>query len=138
MLYKLLTLIFVFLLCTVSCDFDQIESRYENYKSAQQENLFSRGWIPNELVSESMTEIYVRSNVDINSCFFSYKLSDTDLNKVKKKLQLINPITPNPRRLKIPKQFEKQIKNLNQYFLLKKDTVYVRIDEKRNHIFGWY
>ena len=68
-----------------SCDFDQVESKYADYSSAKKNNLFQKGWIPYDLAFKSMTDIYQRTNLDLNTCIFSFKLSKTDIEAVKKK-----------------------------------------------------
>ncbi len=65
-------LIFITLLLTVSqsCNFDQIESKYSDFKSADKDGLFEKGWIPSDFIFNSMTNIYQRTNLDLNSCVF--------------------------------------------------------------------
>lgn len=85
-----------------SCDIDQVENNYSNFELAEKDGLFEKGWIPSEIVFTSMTEIYQRTNVDLNTCIFSYNLSKTDLEILKHKIIPIATQFEKPHRIRIP------------------------------------
>ncbi len=70
-----------------SCNYDQIESKYADFKSAKKGGLFEKGWIPSALVLQSMSDIYIQTNIDLNTCIFSYCLSKTDIEGLKNKIR---------------------------------------------------
>lgn len=80
------SVLFFFLVCMfISCN-DQIETKFGSYKKAQESDFFEKGWIPNNLIYESMTNIYLQNNIDLNSAFFSYNLSSLDIDNLKTKI----------------------------------------------------
>ena len=124
-----------------SCSFDQVESKYDDYVSAKQDGLFDKGWIPTTITYESMTNIYQKTNIDINTCIFSFNLSLTDIAKLTDKLLLTQiPFEKLP-GINTPKWWEKGVKSSNHYLLLEnktKDSIYIAIDKHDNKIFGWF
>ena len=122
-----------------SCLTNQVESKYSNFDSAQKEMLFGRGWIPSELVYESMEDIYQRTNVEKNTCIFSFNLSKKDLKLVLKKAESTSIKIDMPTGITRPIWWTKSISGLDQKFLVDQDNivVYLAIDEKENRIYGW-
>jgi hypothetical protein len=121
----------------ISC-LEQVESKYDNYQEATNDNLETRGWIPKEIILPSMTEIYLRTNIDINTCVFSYKLSSEDLKKVKDKLTSTNYEFIEPRGIKIPSWWLKGVYGLKVKAILEEDDwIYIAVNERQNQIYGW-
>ena len=54
----------------VSCD--QITTKYSTYQKANEAKLFDKGWIPNEIINPHIKEIFLKTNLDLNSCIFSF------------------------------------------------------------------
>ena len=135
-------LIFITILLTISqsCNFDQVETKYSDFKSADKGGLFEKGWIPSELVFNSMTNIYQRTNLDLNSCVFNYDLTQTDLEKLKEKVKPSAIKFEKLHRMKISSDWIKLVNELNHYYFIqpnKNDTVYLAIDKNNNRIYGW-
>jgi hypothetical protein len=132
-------LLFIFVGIFCSCDFDQVEYTFEDYTSANNSGLFDTKWIPEEVISENMSEIYLRTNLDLNICFFSFQTSNEKIDSVLKLLGSTKKILIKPRRLRVSKKFLKQTDELD-FFLLNqvdlRDTVYVAIDKPHKMILG--
>ena len=101
--------------------------------------LFEKGWIPKDLAFQSMTEIYQRTNVDLNTCVFSYNLSETDINSVLGKVEPTNRIVEMPRRIDRPTWWTTAVNKLdhNVFVNADKDSVFVAVDRKENKLYGW-
>ncbi len=135
-------LIFITLLLTVSqsCNFDQIESKYSDFKSADKDGLFEKGWIPSDFIFNSMTNIYQRTNLDLNSCVFNYDLSKSDMETLKQKIKPSSQKIEKNHGVKISSDWIELVNELNHYYFVspsKNDTVYLAIDENNNRIYGW-
>ena len=121
-----------------SCD--QVESKYSDYQEAKKDELFEKDWIPHKLTFASMTNIYQRTNIDLNTCFFQFNLSSTDIEKVKTSIQPTTIKFEQPRRINLSNKLKDQINKLDHYIIVNEtssDTVFVAIDEKENLIYGW-
>ena len=141
MLCSRIVLIIVFIFCFSSCG-KEIENKYNNYESAKSERLFEKGWISGDLVFKSMTDIYQRTDLDINSCIFSFKLSKEDVAIVKDKA-IKTGTSINIKQLpqiKIPQFWKEKVLKAN-YCVIRdsknKDSVFVVIDTLQNRIYGW-
>lgn len=124
-----------------SCDLDQIENKYKDYNSAKMEGFFDKGWIPSEIIFTSMTDIYQRTNIDLNTCVFSYNLLGADIEKLVSKIQPIQTTYKKPSRIYVPNWWKNKVTTLKHYFIFDnkiQDTIYIAIDEQNNKIFGWY
>ena len=62
---------------------DQTETEYSNYEIANKNKFFDNGWIPKNMIYQSMTNIYLQNNIDLNSAIFSYNLSSPDIDSRK-------------------------------------------------------
>lgn len=137
---KLIISLSVFLIMMlISCNLDQVESKYSDFKSADEKGLFEKGWIPKELVVESMTEIYLLTDLDRNTCVFTYLTTENDLERIK---AIILPIESKEKIKYVPqsKQWIESIEKLKQNFIItndKSDTVFIGIDDSINRVFGW-
>jgi hypothetical protein len=143
MKYKLTFIIIIIFTLTnlfQSCGLDLIESKYPDYYTAKNDGLINKGWIPDKIIFESMTNIYQKTDVDLNTCVFSYSLSKADLEMVINNIQLRqvqNKILP---RINPPKWWIKKVTSLNHYYFVNDnnhDTIYIAIDKLDNKIFGW-
>ena len=139
---NIISLIFLAVLLTISqsCNYDQVENKYSDFKSADKNKLFEKGWIPDDLVFNSMTNIYQRTNLDLNSCVFNYDLAQTDLEKIKEKVKPSVIKFEKLHRMKISTDWIKSVNELNHYYFIRPnnyDTVYLAIDENNNKIYGW-
>ena len=135
-------LIFITILLTVSqsCNFDQVESKYSDFKSADKDRLFEKGWIPSDFIFNSMTNIYHRTNLDLNSCVFNYDLSKSDMETLKQKIKPSSQKIEKNHGVKISSDWIELVNELNHYYFVspsKNDTVYLAIDENNNRIYGW-
>ncbi len=123
-----------------SCDIDQVVSKYADYNSANKNDLFQKGWIPYDLAFKSMTDIYQRTNLDLNNCIFSFKLSKTDIEAVKQKAVPTKAYIKKPIRIKFPYRWIETVNSLNQFIFIsenKSDSVYLAIDEQNGIVYGW-
>jgi len=123
---------------TASCNLDQVESKYADYEEATKDGFFVKGWIPENIIRESMTEIYVRNNLDLNTCIFSFKLSQTDLDSIKINLVKTETEFKMPRRIKTPKWWFESASVFNErFYTIDTDTVFIAIDLETCIIYGW-
>jgi len=123
-----------------SCESDQIHDNYSDFSQADKNGLFDKGWIPPELVFNSMTDIYQRTNIDLNTCIFNYNLSKKDLIELKEKVKPISTKFNKLHRVQTSEDWIKSVNELDHYFIVKvekSDTVFIAIDETNNKIYGW-
>ena len=123
----------------ISCNYDLVENKFSDFKSAKEKGLFEKGWIPKEFVFESMTEIYLLSNLDNNTCIFTFHTTENDLDRVK---EIILPIESTETMKNVPqsKQWIESVEKLKHNFIVtndKSDTVFIAIDYNNNKVFGW-
>jgi hypothetical protein len=130
-------LFFSLLITLQSCNPDQTVKTYASYDLAKKDNLFEKGWIPAALEYPSMTSIYVKTDLDHNTCVFYYKVSEKDLKALKYKLK---PLPKNKTDLmKSDLSAYSNKNNLNFYFFTNdriKDTVFMAINEDEHLIYG--
>ena len=101
---------------------------------AKENKFFEKGWIPNNLVYESMTNIYLKNNLDLNSAYFSYNLSSFDLDNFKTKIHKME----NPERIDFPNELSENMNKSEIFYTIENtDTTYISIDNKNKKIFGW-
>jgi len=137
---RLIILLSTFLITMlISCNLDQVESKYSNFKSADEKGFFEKGWIPKELVVESMTEIYLLTDLDRNSCVFTYLTTENDLERIK---TIILPLEAKETMKYVPQSehWIESIEKLKQNYIVtndKSDTVFIAIDDNINRVFGW-
>lgn len=123
-----------------SCTLDQVESKYEDYESARNAGLFNKMWIPKDFISESMENIYLRSNLDMNTCIFSYSLSQQDIEKLHASFQASSIEYVPPKGIKIPQWWSDIVANQDSIITFSSDlssTIYLAIDRDTKTIFGW-
>jgi len=125
------------ILAQTSCD--QAVSRFPDYSSARKAGIFNQGWIPENLTSNSMTNIYQKTNLDLNSCVFSYSLSEPDLIRTLAIAQQTNQ-KEIPRGINIPNWWVNKVATLYHYSIFDSkthDSIYIAIDKQDFKIYGW-
>ena len=129
----------ILLIIFQSCNLDQVESEFPDFKTADKDGLFDKGWIPSALVFNSMTNIYQRTNIDLNSCVFNYNLTKTDLEKLKLEVQPSSVRFNKLHGVKTSTDWIKSANQFNHYYICSSqtDTVYIAIDENNSKIYGW-
>jgi hypothetical protein len=128
--YRVVLLIFLTLVLTLiqSCDFDQVVNKYSDFNSANIDKIFEKGWIPAELAFESMTNIYQKTNLDLNTCVFSFNLSNADIETLKQNILPTKITFEKPRIVNIPSKWSIAVGKLNHYTYTtsdKSDSVYL-------------
>ncbi|MFC0878871.1 hypothetical protein ACE01N_19905 [Saccharicrinis sp. FJH2] len=122
-----------------SCDTNQIEYKFEDYLSAKESGIFDTRWIPSDLINKDMTEIYLRTNLDLNNCFFSFYTTDEQIDSIDKMMTPIWTKLNKPVGLKISKSLIDQSNDLD-FFLIKQidqsDSVFIAIDREDSRVFG--
>jgi len=131
-----ISIILLFLLFACS---DQIETSYKSFQIASKNSFFQKGWIPKNLVAESMQNIYLKNNIDTNSAIFYFYVSEMDRKKLENKLQISKKKDVQIRSLKIPSWWKKKIKNLPKYVFDDENNfqVHIAINKNTNEILGW-
>jgi hypothetical protein len=123
-----------------SCNMDQVESKYENYESAKNSGLFNKMWIPQELISESMVNIYLRTNLDMNTCIFSYSVSQQDIENLDASFQASPIEYIPPRGIKIPQWWSDIVANQDSIITFSSGlsyTFHFVIDRNTKTVSGW-
>jgi hypothetical protein len=128
----------IFIQIIISCN-DQLENKYENYQDANANNYFEKGWIPDPFIYTSMTDIYQRGNMDINSCIFSYNLSEIDFNDISSKVQNYDQLVNEISGIDSPKSWSEGYERSAKYFYLQEtDTIHIALDNRNLKVFGCY
>ena len=123
-----------------SCSLDQVVSKYDDYESARNAGLFNKMWIPKELISESMSNIYLRTNLDMNTCIFSYSVSHQELERLDASCKSILFEYLPPKGIKIPKWCSDIVLNQDSVIRLSTDLSYttqIVIDRNTSTVYGW-
>ena len=128
----------IVIICAFAFACDRVETKYKDYKTANEKGYFQKGWIPKSIVYKSMTNIYVQNDLDINTTFFVFNLSESDFTNLETKIYPTKKKYKNPHRIKVQHDWIKKINKSQIYFVLsEKDTVYLAFDKKNNQVFGW-
>ena len=126
------------IICTWSttCNYDIIESKFTNYDEAMDENYFDKGWIPKELANNEMKKIYVKNDLDKNTCIFSYHLPSTELEKLEEKLIRLEQNYTERMNINNSKWFERVLLNLPKY---RSDDFKhgIAINKEKKIVYGW-
>ncbi len=124
----------------ISCDIDQVENQYSDYEFANKGGLFEKGWIPKQIIYKSMTDIYLKDNLDLNTFVFSYSASESDLDSIKSQLKRKQIDFKNPDRLSLPNWWTNKAKNM-KFDLLQQtnrtDSIFIAIDFNESMIYGF-
>jgi len=130
-------LIFLLSCIFVSCN-DQVKTKFKDYKIAEENKFFEKGWIPKNLIYESMTNIYLQNNLDLNSAFFSYNLSSPDLDNLKTKIKKTSFDYRNPKRVNVPNELSNKLSKSEIFYIFENgDTTYISIEKESKKVFGW-
>lgn len=121
-----------------SCNYEQVTTEYTSYKNAHKDDFFAKGWIPYELQDSTMTEIYVRSNVDLNTYIFSFSTQLGFSNMPPMSLSKITEPIEIP-GIDIPNWWNEGILNkpTTLFPINHTDKVKLVFDEKNGMIYGW-
>jgi len=95
------------MLCLVACD--QVTSKYDTYEEASRNQLFEKGWIPLDLINSEMSEIFLRTNPDLNTFIFSFK-TDANIIDNYNEGQIIS--IDEVRRINIPKWWKDEVEGM--------------------------
>ncbi|HET6559751.1 MAG TPA: hypothetical protein VFG54_20665 [Prolixibacteraceae bacterium] len=138
---KNLYLVFAIIIFTLiySCDNDQVEKKYKDYNSAFNSGIFDAKWIPEELISKDMSNIYLRTNIDINTCFFAYSTKDSNVDSISRLLSSIKCHVKKPMGIDVPRELLTQAERLDFYLLKQKDmndSVFIAVDKNAKMILG--
>ena len=133
---KLILLPSIICIWSTSCNYDIIESKFTNYDEAMDENYFDKGWIPKELANNAMKEIYVKNDLDRNTCIFSYHLPSTELEKLEEKLIRLEQNYTERMNINNSKWFERDLLNLPKY---RSDEFKhgIAINKEKKIVYGW-
>ena len=130
--------IVIFVSLSISCNNDQLTSKYPDYNSAKEGGLINQRWIPTILVFNSMTEIYLKTNLDLNTCIFSYKLRKSDFEDITNLIQPTKDATF-AKNINPPDWWKVKVSTLEKYFILDEtnDTTFIAVDNIEKKVFGW-
>jgi len=131
-------MLFSLLVCTwsISCNYDVIESKFANYNEAMDQDYFEKEWIPKELANKKMKKIYVKSDLDRNTCIFSYHLPIEELEKLEQKLVRLEQNYTEIINVNNSKWFEKELLNLPKY--ISHDFKHgIAMNKEKRKIYGW-
>ena len=120
-----------------SCD--QKSNYYKDYNSGQLDGLTEKGWIPNELCFESMQEIHLTTNMDLNTCVFDFTLNQQHFDAFLKKVEMTNSAPILPRRISQPKWWSDISESHKTYIFIEPevDTVFISFNNKTRKVYGW-
>ena len=80
-----------------------------------EENYFDKGWIPKELANKEMNKIYIKNDLDRNTCVFSYHLPIEEIEKLELVLVRLEQNYTELLNVNSSKWFEKELLNLPKY-----------------------
>ena len=114
-----------------SCN--QASLNYETYQQAKEANLFEKAWIPKEIVNEEIKDIFFQSNLDLNTCIFSFSTIkesynfdlNNKLNNTEVKVQGINT----------PTWWNLGVKECQKFGKL--EGVIIALDTTKGILYGW-
>ncbi len=133
-----LPVLLIMILCVFGgCNYDQVTTEYETYQQALDDDFFDKGWIPYELQDSSITKIFVRANLDVNTYIFSFNTEQLRINVPLSKNEITEPI--NIHGIDIPEWWNSNIQNKPRtVFPTGHDTsVNLVFDETNGAIYGW-
>ena len=127
--FALTLLIVLFLLG--ACN--QAPLKYETYQQAKEANLFEKGWIPKAIVNEEIKDIFFQSNLDLNTCIFSFSTIKESYN-----FDLFNNLN-NPevkvQGIDMPTWWHVGIKECHQFGKVADLTI--ALDTVKGILYGW-
>ena len=129
----------ILLILLVSSCLDRVETKCPDYNCAVKEGIINQGWIPKEIIFASMTNIYQKTDLDINTCIFAYTLNQTDLDNLILRITKVDSKKVNT-RFSLPNWWKTKVVSLEHYSFFENrtsDTVFLAIDKTQNRIYGW-
>jgi len=98
--------------------------------------LFQKGWIPQDLINENISEIFLKDNLDLNTFIFSFK---TEKEVIRRFTQAGEIKISEIYRIDIPKWFNEEIKDLKtyQYEDSNKLILSLSFNESTGKLYGW-
>jgi hypothetical protein len=123
-----------------SCNFEQHKDTYSTYNEAKKSELFEKGWIPSELISKSMTDIFQLTSPDYNTCIFNFTVSKNKIDSLRKKMNTTSEKLTILDGLIISAKWVNSVNKLNHFVFITKDDnkyIFIAIDDTKNKIYGW-
>jgi hypothetical protein len=133
---RLILLSIIICIWSASCNYDIIESKFTNYKQAMDENYFDKGWIPKELANKEMKKIYIKNDLDRNTCIFSYHLPSAELEKLEENLIRLEQNYTERMNINNSIWFEKDLLNLPKY-RANEFKHGIAINKEKRIVYGW-
>jgi hypothetical protein len=132
-----MSIIILFSILT-SCNLEQVDKYYADYESLISDNYQLKGWLPNEVILSSTTELYSRTNLDINSFLIRFSVNHNDYENIKSQLKRVNRNFVRPNGLKIPAWWSERINDFGKY-KFEKDNISrtFAIDNENLTIYCW-
>lgn len=135
---KKFSALLLFLFAFTACSPNQVESTYVTYQDAVDDEFFDHGWIPDEAVSQSMVNIFCRSDVAANTCIFGFQTSIEDIEILRTKMQFTDEFVQLPATIKQPQWWIDILSNSQNYVLQSSDqVVFIAIQNDGNTVLGW-
>ena len=137
---KSLYILVALLMCSYGCHFEEITTRHSTYASAVDGNILRKGWIPEEIVFDSMTDIFLRTNPSTNEAIFYFKLSERHMLDLENILERDTIQTELKTRINTPRWWKRGIKEkMENRYKYKDNTavVYFYLNKDQKEIFGW-
>lgn len=136
LIYKISLIIMVCFF--VGCDLDVVNKFYNDFESLKEENYQIKGWLPNELCFNSLTNLYHRSDLDVNTFMLRFNLPPNDIALFKSLLSETDISFKKPHRLCIPKWWDDKVDNFIKFEYKKNGYVYYyAIDDLNGIIYSW-
>lgn len=131
MLKKATILLIAVISITVS-SCDQSTTKFKTYQQAQNAQLFDKGWIPNELVNENIEDIFLKNNLDLNTCIFSFKIKSLPGNlRLRENEYKVESI----QGIEIPAWWKKEVENCQVCDYV--NNTAIAIDTVNYKLYGW-
>jgi hypothetical protein len=120
-----------------SCNYDQVTTEYLTYQKALEDDFFAKGWIPYELQSPGMTNIYVRANLDVNTYIFSFETEQLPNNLIPSLNPVAEPLVIHG--IEIPTWWNDGIANQPKTAIPDghRTPINLVLDKKNGRIYGW-
>jgi len=139
-MHKSIIISSIVLLLLVSCNLDQVTSRYESFEEAKSKGLFDKGWIPEKILFESMSDIFLQTNLDRNTCIFSFKLNSEDYFSLKETLGLVIYREDLAKLgVDLPNWWLENTSLIEDiYTVPPNDLVFLKVDDNNYNVYGWF
>jgi hypothetical protein len=136
MIHRYLIIILISIL--TGCNLDQVDKHYSDNNAIISDDYDKKGWLPQQLILTSATDLYSRTNVDINSFLIRYSINRNDLDTIMIQLDSSGQKFQKPHGLIIPEWWSDNINELKTYkFRPNTNTWTFAIDNKNLTIYCW-